>query len=337
MKNLAPPRHVAVLMLLMCAICHPIYGHSRNYDDTLTLVQLVPLPIEFSYDSVWDLRNVKDSLYSDVYLATNQQDTNKRSVSIGRSKYHFLLINDSLYCQGYENATTFMDYHTPLLMFTLPMEVGQHYGNVYSGVGEYCHLLPIKVAGAAETIICAKGTLLLPDSKIDSVYQVLITQDFIESAIDTTHFISKLFMWISPHYSYPLLEHKEISAIVSNDTISHRFTYYYAVEGDTINPEQEKVEEAPIHVVDSGALSNVRFLPNPVVDNLIIAYNLTRTAKIHFSLHTMSGLPLYSTQPKHKSAGEYIQQIEMAHLAHGDYVLYIYADDIVLSETIIKI
>lgn len=331
MKN-----HLILLLLFCCSM----EGMANVAADTVVLIETPPISLnEVNQDALglWHLESLKDSLYHEVVLSHDSHDSSTLSIFLEDSKYRYRLAGDSLFSLGYENATTQMSYRTPILMLTRPLKVGQHYNSTYIGEGEYCHLLPIKVAGQTETTVLSSGTLALPGSKTDSVYEVRIIHDFTESAFDTAHFILEQYLWISSRHKYPLLESRDIRTIHQCDTISHKFVYYCVFENKDEDSIQYQSPETKEPGVCLGALSNVRFLPNPVVNYLTIVYELTRSAEVHFSLHTTTGIPICSTHPKRMDEGEYSQQMDMSQLSYGNYVLYIYVDDIILSETIIKI
>ncbi len=89
---------------------------------------------------------------------------------------------------------------------------------------------------------------------------------------------------------------------------------------------------SPIDIV-----TDIETMPNPVFDQLQIRYTLAKDAQVGFSLHYEGGLCAYRSDAEPQNAGIHLQSIDMSRLPKGIYVLYIYADEQVLSKDILKL
>jgi len=77
-------------------------------------------------------------------------------------------------------------------------------------------------------------------------------------------------------------------------------------------------------------------MPNPVVDNLYINFKLVRVAKVWFTVHNNTGIPLCQTSPQNLSAGNNSSTVRMSGLIPGVYSLYVHVDDMVMRLNVVK-
>ena len=77
-------------------------------------------------------------------------------------------------------------------------------------------------------------------------------------------------------------------------------------------------------------------MPNPVVDNLLVSYKLTRSANVWFSLHNANGILIRQTSPHITPEGFNSTEINMSQQIPGSYTLYVHVDDMMVKQVIIK-
>ena len=142
--------------------------------------------------------------------------------------------------------------------------------------------------------------------------------------------------WYSLFCRYPLVESVTVQTIKKNDTVTFASTYYYPQEQDEELRRQYKEQMAANAVVDS-LVSNIRFMPNPVYNDVQIKYELARPAKVYISLHYNGGVTTYQTPLRPETEGEHAVEVNMSGMPIGSYVVYIHADDIITSGSLIKL
>lgn len=324
------------LLLLLLGFLLSTYSVSA---DTLTVVRAVPIPVEnIPTDQLgnWVCTDLKDSIVLDAVVTPDRNDSLITRVTCEDNIYYYFLRNDSLFCSGYENATTFMRYSQPQLLAVFPLHVGDSFTVSYSGQGEYCHLIPLSIEGMSTVVVDGAGSLLLPDIQADGLYRLHVSSSISEILCDTTNYKVDKYIWLGNNSKdLPVFELCETSMILRDDTVKNRLTYYrIPLQKENTNDVDSVQEGDP---VNQCAFSNARFQPNPIVDNLLISYHLTRPASIRFTLYSRQGILMYGSSTSYQQEGDYQVTIPMSSLPTDDYVLYIHVDDVILSETIIKI
>lgn len=321
-----------LLFLLCCFLLLTISVSA----DTLTVVRSVPIPIEkIQTDPLgnWKCTSLKDSVIQDAIMTYDRSDSTRLSLLLENTAYQYKLVHDSLLCLGYQNALNIMEYTNPQLMAVYPLELGSVARSSFKGVGEYCHLLPIRVNGTSTTKVEGFGSLYLPDSKIDSVFLLHITTEYAEHARMNGSFRTDAYLWLRKGIRFPLMVLKEMRSLDSDTAVS-RCMYYSVLEMDDAQAEDDVLLTES---TGQSLLTDVRFLPNPVVSDLTIEYNLSAEADVWTSVHNGQGIPMFRSNTKHLPAGEHAERVDMSGYPTSDYVLYLYANDVVVSETIIKL
>ena len=307
--------------------------------DTLTLVQIAPPPIGESGDScLWDFSSIQDSLFhtSACYL-TKTDDSTQIGVHRLATRYYYHQTADSLYATGYETATTHMHYIEPELLMAYPFDYGDTLFSSFVGQGEYCRMLPVCVKGSTQVKADARGTLVLPDITIPNTLRIHTIREIQKPNPDNAHITMHIYQWFSPTVSYPLLETMQIQTFGRLDTTLQELAFYFPLDESLVSIFEQidtlRSNSLPIDTI----FTNARFLPNPVQNELHISYYLTRAARIAFSLHSNVGIPLYTSAVEQQDEGDHKYTIDMSPYMTGTYILYIRVDDIMRSETIIKL
>lgn len=312
----------------------------RAASDTITIVQIPAILVgDSGQQCLWDYSMMKDSLNHEVYILRDSLRPQDMVVQKLNAKYNYHWNNDTLCGVGFENATTQMVFNEPVVYFKAPFHLGDSVAGLFSGQGEYGRLLPISMAGTYISRVDGVGALRLPHQNYDSVFRVVTECDIVKHIYDTTFFHVKEYRWYNYNGSYPLLEATEVTTLLPNDTTLNRFAFYAIIEEEELPERIDNPDESPVmeQTQDSClAFTEGQFLPNPVVNDLLVSYHLTRTATIWFSLHSSQGIVMFRSSPVVQEEGDWQLTIPMSGLPVDDYVLYIHVDDIVLAETIIK-
>ena len=297
----------------------------------------VPFFIETS-DSIWDFSNlcidsaeiitmeyspvVKDS----AFIALHREGTN--------FTYHY--VDNTFSLDGYQNASSCVHYTHPLPVLKFPFTYGDSIKTAFTGSGQYCHFLPLEIKGTYCSKVEGKGKLVLPNAKVDSVlciHSLFAYQDLLQRR---NHIIEDRYQWYSSDYRYPLVEVVNIRTIKENDTISVGNIYYLPIE-DEQSVSRLKPQSDSVHRQIDELISNVSYHPNPVYGEFWINYRLVHAAQVYISVHYNGGVSVFQTQVRREEEGEHEQNINMSGLPIGTYVVYIHADNTIVSGNIIKL
>lgn len=90
-----------------------------------------------------------------------------------RTIYYYHISGDSLFCLGYENPTTLINYQKPELLLAFPLFQGRVITDYFDGAGNYCEQLNIRLRGKSTVRADASGMLILPGG--DTLQKVLRT------------------------------------------------------------------------------------------------------------------------------------------------------------------
>ena len=243
-------------------------------------------------------------------------------------------LQDTIFTTGYENAqvSVYFSQYEKALIF--PFQYGDTLISTFRGDGEYSHTIPISILGTNTTIADATGTLILPEDTIQNVLRIHQRRTYQEIVRKSSFVTEDTYYWYSERCRYPLFVNKKLSTEHKRDTIVFEVAYYFPQE---LTEEEHIANSIPQTKTNiDSVFTNATYLPNPVVENLIISYQLTRDASISFSLHNNGGLLFIQTPTQQEDAGYHTTTINMSSYPIGTYILYIHIDDVILSQTIIK-
>ena len=336
----------SILVVLLCCITdvQPIRGIDFGLpavSDTLYIMQTLPFEEGENGDKcIWDFSNVKDSVLCPIII----ERTDTTSVNIHTKGFNvtYSRQQDTLYISDYETAQLRVQYGMLHKTGLRNWKYGDSIGGTYIGHGEYGHTIPLNIIGSNYAYADGTGRLLLPQLQIDSVVRIHSHSDSWEENTTDIHSIADTYRWIVPYYPYVLCETRYIRYATATDTIYNRISYYVQTDSTEITshstvPSQQSDGIANNVSETDTILTAASFLPNPVSDRLCISYCISQTAQVHFSLHSNSGISYIQTPLQTQEAGEHQLYMDVRPFPTGTYVLYIYVNDYVLAETIIKI
>jgi hypothetical protein len=262
-----------------------------------------------------------------------------------RTRYYYRQSNDSLWAVGFENATTLMRYTIPELRMKYPFTYGDTLFSRFKGVGEYSQRLKLKVKGYTRTEVDAEGELKLPDfESVKKALRVHTQRYYTQTGKDSLEMTLDTYSWYADGVRYPVFESVKTNLIKrlvkegeqAMDTTVFTTSFYY--------PPEKQVSTYETTTTDDGSSTNplyqvfteASYMPNPVEDDLLISYKLTREANVWFSLQSSTGLPIRNTSPQIFPEGYNTTTIRMGSLIPGSYTLYVHVDDMMVKQVIVK-
>lgn len=289
---------------------------------------------------VWDFSNLSMDSAEIIEVNYFAPTTDTMHIGLHREKanYYYYCHQDTLWQTGYETSRTHVQYPVPIPMLRFPFEYGDTIKGKVLGNGQYCHLLPIHTYGIYTVKADATGRLLLPGMTIDSVLRLHTIIQYQESERRNTTIQEERYLWYSPYCRYPLLETVLINTMRGNDTVSFSSTYYYPQEQED-DPSLDflKQEDDLEQTTMDSIVTNVGYLPNPVYSDVQIRYTLSRSAQVYISLHYNGGVTTYQTPVHREEEGSHVVSVNMSGIPIGSYVVYIHADEEVVSGSLIKL
>lgn len=319
--------------------------------------------------------DVKDENYLIKYFYPNKDDTTRICGMEHRTRYYYRQQNDSVWATGFENYTTKMDYTTPELKMKFPFAYGDTLFSTFEGEGIYSNMLDLRAKGYTRVKADAEGMLKLPDLKGKAI-RVHTRRHYTEVKADRDRFqVSGLefqvgdsglqvpkhstpndtlrmtldtYSWYVQDIRYPVFEsikttiHRATLPALrapspggetrEADTTVFRTSFYYTPEElpTKNNPDEPEIPEI------ERVFTEATMVPNPVVNDLMIDYKLTRPALIRFSVHNNIGIPMRRTTQRNLPEGRHHETIPMGGLVTGTYTVYVHVDDMVLSRVVVK-
>jgi len=351
------------LTLLLCYVCilaqaqtSQVLTNDRNAYRAAD--QLVKQQIEFKDPGSsgkalnWDFSSVKpiNEEYSLNYFIPDSTDMFRLCGMEHNTRYYFRQQKDSLQATGYENSTTFMEYKVPELRMHFPFAYGDTLFSYFEGVGEYCHFLPLAVKGYTRIMADAEGELKLPEFEtVKKALRVRTLRHYTETGKDSLEMTLDTYSWYAAGIRYPVFESikttlskkgdkKDETGESMKDTTVFTTSFYYPPEKQTSQVQTDPIpEETKDALLGAAAVfTEAQLMPNPVVDNLVINYKLTRAAKVWFTVHNNVGIQLCQTTPENQNEGTNSTNVPMSNLITGVYSLYVHVDDMVMKLNVVK-
>jgi hypothetical protein len=166
--------------------------------------------------------------------------------------------------------------------------------------------------------------------------------DSLEMTLDT-------YSWYASGIRYPVFESikttlskkgdkKDEKGESMKDTTIFTTSFYYPPEKQTsqVQTDPIPVETNELLLGAAAVFTEAQLMPNPVLDNLVITYKLTRAAKVWFTVHNNTGIPLCQTTPENLNEGNNSTNVLMGSLITGVYSLYVHVDDMVMKMNVVK-
>lgn len=300
-------------------------------------------------DLTWDFSMLQDinEEYNLNYFIPDSMHMDTICGMEHRTRYYYKQKNDSLWAIGFENATTELNFFQPELKMRFPFQYGDTLFSSFEGKGKYSQRIDLHVKGYTKVQVDALGELKLPDDEsVKKALRVHTQRYYTETGSDSTEMMLDNYAWYANGIRYPVFESITTSLIKKTekqgeqpkDTMIYQTSFYYPPEKQTSQIETEPIEpETENAIQDAESIfTNATMLPNPVTDNLLINYQLSRSAVIWFSIHNNIGVPVKQTSPQTQSEGYHDVTINMSGQITGTYSVYVHVDGIVLQRVVVK-
>jgi len=300
----------------------------------------------------WDFRMLRpvNEEYTLNYFIPDSTDMNRLCGMEHNTRYYYHQQHDSLRAVGYENSTTFMEYIVPELRMHYPFVYGDTLFSTFEGVGQYGHRLELAVKGYTRVEADAVGELLLPQSEtVKKALRVRTLRNYTETGKDSIEMTLNTYSWYATGIRYPVFESirttlskkgdvKDLNGESMTDTTVFTTSFYYPPEKQISQIETLPIPEENTDAITGAAavFTEAQLMPNPVKDNLLIKYKLTRAATIWFTVHNNTGVPLCTTAPENLDEGNHNTTIRMSKLLTGVYTLYVHVDDMEMRLNVVK-
>lgn len=310
--------------------------HTPISTDSLQVYKLSYIQVTDSgTNCIWDFSGLP--IDSAEIIDVDYYAPDAASIGLHRehSNLYYHLAQDTLWQTGYETSRAHVQYLSPMPVLKFPFECGDSLGGAAIGKGQYCHILPISTEGTYSVSADATGRLILPELTLDSALRLHSVFQYQDSKRRTA-VKEERYIWYSLYCRYPLLESTRVCAVHGTDTAIAAATYYNPQEPENIPLPREEEQDIDESFTDS-IVTNIAFLPSPVYSDLHVNYTLTRAAGVYISVHYNGGTTTYQTPLRQEDEGEHTTIIHMSGLPIGSYVVYIHADDTIVSGNIIKL
>jgi len=317
---------------------------------------------------LWDFSRLT-SIDDSYTLEYSTPDSIVIAGSEHHTRYYYSLSGDSLLCHGYENATTLMVNERPELLLRFPVAYGDSTFCYYNGNGKYCDRLEVSAMGTVSSKADARGMMILPDGdtlknvlRVHTVKKIaygtkplffhgenapytFVSNDSIGYRLASDSLLMELdtYRWYTEGYRYPVFE--TVKSITNkhgqeSEFFNTAFFYppqdHYYLETD---PENKKIVEAQNKGKKEDPLAGSTFnaYPNPMGSTLEVEVFIPVEAKIKVQVRSVVNKSVYINENKGKFApGSHHFQFNVSKLPQGYYLINIWADNYLLSETLLK-
>jgi len=279
--------------------------------------------------------------------------------------YYYRIKGDSLLLLGHENPVVKLQYDSPYQLLTYPFGYGKRMASTYSTQGYYSGTERIRTAGTIETIGDAYGSMILPTGDtVRPVVRIKTIQTIEDKLPENKALVSEILAttstpsvkqletcrWYMKGYRYPIFETVK-NTNLSDNTLLFATAFFFPPQDhlylDT-DPENQKLLDEMWDFTDkqnkvttteeNKLISDYRFYPNPVRENLNLSYNLNGQAQVKISIYSVTdGRIFYQSKNQQMQAGEHMETIDCIKLPQGSYVIQILTNNQVsIAEPIIK-
>jgi hypothetical protein len=292
----------------------------------------------------WDFRSVHpvDDAYNLRYKLLTA-DTSRFAGIEHRTIYRYRIQGDTLLHTGFENVTTYMEYTRPEIKMRFPFHYGDTVSSHFEGQGEYCHRIPLHVAGVSIATADASGTLFTPDGKeYKNVLRVKNTRDYTQTGVDSVTMRLESWSWYVRGNRYPVFETvKTATHKVGKQETEHKVASFFypplnqTQQTDTTGIAEKETDPGNLPEIDR-ILTSCKLMPNPVESQLRIEYELSESSTLNFSIHDAVGVAKVTTSPIFQQAGHYTETISMGSFPRGVYPLYVIVNGMVKTLHVVK-
>jgi len=326
-----------LLPIVVCSQSAIDTSHFIIYGDSLIAYRQPYIAIsDTGTNNIWDfsLCQTDSNDFRLLYYFPKPNDTSTYYINKDNCNYHYYRSSDSIYFKGFETTLSKIECKIPIPIMKYPFNYQDTIFSTFIAQGEYSNIQKFDIIGNCMSVYSAAGQLKTPQQTFQSskLIHTQLNYRTLQNNLQSIH--ANKYQWYINSCRYPIIEQQSITILNGNDTILFEQAFYCPQVPNTTTHNLDSIES---DLESDTAFVNATYLPNPVTTNLNISYELTRDADIFFSLHYNGGSVMYTSPLVRQQAGYYTHTINMSSWQTGLYVLYIYVDNLIISQNIIKI
>lgn len=262
-------------------------------------------PGESGENVLWDFSR-QESINDYYELAYFSEDNDSTIIGCEhRTMYRYKISGDSLFCLGYENPTTRMNFVRPELLIIFPFHYQSRSHDYFYGTGEYSRRLGVILQGSLTSYADAYGSMVIPEGdtlknvlRVRSVKSItekmkssrwrkafkdtiVIQTDTIDYRLANDSILIELetYKWYAEGYRYPVFETIQSTVYrhkIPAETFNTSFYYtpieqYYGLDEDPENAG--KKEQAQEKTNRKGKSKDKKTDPTPGSSNIQYTIN----------------------------------------------------------------
>jgi hypothetical protein len=257
----------------------------------------------------------------------------------------------------------------PELLLQFPVQYGDSTFGYYNGNGKYCDRLAISAMGTVSSKADAYGRVIIPGGdtlnnvlRVHTVKKIasgsmplvfhgetppetFVTNDSINYRLanDTVMLELETYRWYMEGYRYPVFETVKSTTNRQGQEQEYFATAFFYPPQEHTYLETDSENQANLAarnnnmVASTPVAATFNAFPNPVGSTLNVEIVLPAEAKIRIQVRSVGSKILYINQNKGTyAAGSYQFPLDVVQLPQGYYLLNVWADDSLFSETILK-
>ena len=292
-----------------------------------------------------------------------------------RTLYSYGFSGDSLLLQGYENATVRMVHLQPELVRKFPVSYNDSTLTYFHSRGSYGDRLQVDILGTLATHADSYGTMILPDMdtltnvmRIKTVKRMvedlkplsflilqnnavspvmeIVSPDSINYRLSTESLVmeTETCQWYAQGYRYPIFETLRSRNIINGapeEFFATAFFYppqdHYYLETDEENRQIVETKNKGKNSYNPLVETTFNTYPNPASNLLNVEIFIPVEAKIKIQVRSVANKSVYINENKGKfQSGSHHFYFDVSRLPFGYYLLNIWVDNYMLSETVLK-
>lgn len=332
-------KKITTLLIFICLSFTIIHAQRINYvehcyvpSDSITKQQVTYVdPGAAGKKITWDFSKLQT--LTDKYILTYKGDIDSLCGYEHRTHYYYSQDKSGIWCTGFENANTYIQFTDSILELPFPMQYGDKRSSKFKGTGEYGFSLPIKVEGTVSISVDATGTLKLSEYQFD-VIRVKQVLDYTKAGTDSSSITKTSYRWYTNGYRYPVFESVRtlIKTESNNDStvFSTSFLYSSSIKEQKMREVENASEWFSKKDIESAQsmtpvkITDLIIYPNPVHDNTTLSCNVNQNTTVEIRIYSGSGALVYEVSHM-ANAGANTWTIPTLQLNVGSYFVYVTA------------
>lgn len=332
-------KKITTLLIFICLSFTIIHAQHINYvehcyvpSDSITKQQVTYVdPGAAGKKITWDFSKLQT--LTDKYILTYKGDIDSLCGYEHRTHYYYSQDKSGIWCTGFENANTYIQFTDSILELPFPMQYGDKRSSKFKGTGEYGYSLPIKVEGTVSISVDATGTLKLSEYQFD-VIRVKQVLDYTKAGTDSSSITKTSYRWYTNGYRYPVFESVRTLLKTKSSNDSTVFSTSFLYSSSMREQKMREVENAlewfsQKNIEDSQSMvpaefTDLNIYPNPAHDNTTLSCTVSQNTAVWIRIYSGSGALVYEASHI-ANAGANTWKIPTLQLNVGSYFVYITA------------